>query len=77
MQQTIIMVHRVATLIPYAQYAVTVEHREAFEEALGRLEIQLGKCPKIGETDGMKERPAMFHYFYGGTDMYICEFARY
>jgi hypothetical protein len=22
----------------------------------------------------MKEHPAMFHYFYGGTDMYICEY---
>jgi hypothetical protein len=24
----------------------------------------------------MKEHPAMFHYFYGGTDMYICEYDR-
>jgi hypothetical protein len=74
MQTILTTAHKVAALIPHAQYAVTVEHREAFEEALERLEIQLGKCPKIGETDGMKEHPAMFHYFHGGTDIYICEF---
>jgi hypothetical protein len=74
MQQVITTAHKVAALIPHAQYAVTVEHREAFEEALKQLEIQLEKCPKIGETDGMKEHPAIFHYFYGGTDIYICEF---
>ena len=22
----------------------------------------------------MKEHPAIFHYFYGGTDIYICEY---
>jgi hypothetical protein len=74
MQQTITTIHNVAALIPHAQYAVTIEHREAFEEALKRLETQLEKCPKIGATDGMKEHPAMFHYFCGGTDIYICEF---
>jgi hypothetical protein len=77
MQQVITTAHKVAALIPHAQYAVTVEHREAFEESLERLETQLSKCPKLGETDGMKEHPAMFHYFYGGTDMYICEFVRH
>jgi hypothetical protein len=74
MQIVLTTAHKVAALIPHAQYAVTIEHREAFAEALNRLEIQLGKCPKIGETDGMKEHPAIFHYFYGGTDIYICEF---
>jgi hypothetical protein len=74
MQQVITTAHKVADLIPHAQYSVTVEHREAFEEALKRLEIQLSKCPNIKDTDGMKEHPAIFHYFYGGTDIYICEF---
>jgi hypothetical protein len=66
--------HKVAALIPHGQYAVTIEHREAFEEALERLEEQLKKCPSIGATDGLKEHPAVFHYFCEATDMYICEF---
>jgi hypothetical protein len=74
MQQTITTGHKVAALIPHAQYAVTVEHKAAFEETLKQLEIKLSKCPKLGETDSMKEHPAMFHYFHGGTDIYICEF---
>jgi hypothetical protein len=79
MQQTTTTTRKVAALIPHAQYAVTVEHIDAFEEALKQLERQLEKCPKIGETDGMnrasaREHPAMFHYFYGGTDIYVCEF---
>jgi hypothetical protein len=64
----------VAAIIPLGQYAVTEEHLDTFAEAIERLEGQLRKCPKIGGTDGMKEHPAMFHYFYGGTDMYICEY---
>jgi hypothetical protein len=74
MQQSITTAHKVAALIPHAQYTVTIEHREAFEETLERLETQLDKCPKLGETDTMKEHPAIFHYFYGGTDIYICEY---
>jgi hypothetical protein len=40
--------HNVAALIPHGQYAVTVEHIEAFEEALIRIESQLAKwgCPR-------------------------------
>jgi hypothetical protein len=74
MQQTITTAHKVAALIPHGQYAVTIEHREAFEEALERLETRLSKCPNIKETDGLQEHPAVFHYFCGGTDIYICEF---
>jgi hypothetical protein len=74
MQQVITTAHKVAALIPHAQYAVTIEHRESFEEALERLETQLSKCPKIKETDGLQEHPAVFHYFCGGTDIYTCEF---
>jgi hypothetical protein len=79
MKHTITTAHKVSALIPHAQYVVTIEHRKAFEEALKQLEIRLEKCPKLGETDGLnqilvREHPAMFHYFYGGTDIYICEF---
>jgi hypothetical protein len=74
MRQVITTAHKVAALIPHAQYAVTIEHGEAFEEALERLETQLSICPKIKETDGLQEHPAVFHYFYGGTDIYVCEY---
>jgi hypothetical protein len=74
MQTILTTAHKVAALIPYAQYAVTIEHIAAFEDALNRLEKQLEKCPKLGETDNLKEHPAIFHYFYGGTDIYICEY---
>ncbi|GHV51836.1 hypothetical protein AGMMS49579_08030 [Spirochaetia bacterium] len=74
MQTIMTTAHKVAALIPHAQYAVTVEHIEAFEEALNRLEKQLKKCPKLYQTVGMKEHPAIFHFFYGGTDIYICEY---
>jgi hypothetical protein len=74
MQTILTTAHKVAALIPHGQYAVTIEHIEAFEEALVRLEKQLEKCPKLRETDGMKEHPAIFHYFCGLTDIYICEY---
>jgi hypothetical protein len=74
MQTILTAAHKVAALIPHGQYAATIEHIEAFEEALTRLERQLEKCPKLRETDGMKEHPAIFQYFCGSTDMYICEY---
>ena len=74
MQTILTTAHKVAALIPHAQYAVTIEHIEAFEEALTRREKQLEKYPKLYQTDGMEEHPAIFHYFYGGTDIYICEY---
>jgi hypothetical protein len=79
MQQAITTAHKAAALIPHGQYAATVEHIEAFEEALERLEEQLKKCPKLRATDGMnrtlvREHPAILHYFCGATDIYICEF---
>jgi hypothetical protein len=46
MRQVITTAHRVGP-ITHAQYAVSIEHREAFEEALERLGIQLSKCPNI------------------------------
>jgi hypothetical protein len=71
MKQIITTGHKAAALIPHAQYAVTIEYRETFEEALKQLEIQLEKCPKIGGTEDMKEHPAIFHYFCGATDIYL------
>jgi hypothetical protein len=71
----------VAAIIPLGQYAVTEEHLDTFAEAIERLTAQVRKCPRIGGTEGMdrtlvREHPAIFHYFYGGTDMYICEYDR-
>jgi hypothetical protein len=74
MQTILTTAHKVAALIPHGQYAVTIEHIEAFEEALERLEEQLKKCPNLGATDGKEEHPAIFHYFCGATDIYVCEF---
>jgi hypothetical protein len=58
----------VAALIPIYQLSVTNDHPEAHEDSLRQLEDQLAKCPRIKETDGLPEHPAIFHYFYGGTD---------
>jgi len=66
--------YAVAAIIPKFQLIATKENLEAFNEAIERLYIALTKCPKIGETDGMKEHPAILHYFYGGNDHYICEY---
>jgi hypothetical protein len=64
----------VAALIPCGQLSVTKRNLYEFQEEIHRLEIALRLCPKIVATDGAKEHPAIFHYFYGGTDIYICEF---
>ena len=64
----------VAALIPVDQLKITRANPHEFSEAITRLEALLKKCPKIGGTDGMKEHPAIFHYFYGSTDVYICEY---
>ena len=64
----------ISAIIPLGQYAVTEEHFDTFSEAIERLTGHVKKCPAIGGTEGMKEHPAVFHYFFGGTDMYICEY---
>ena len=66
----------VAALIPAQQLKVTNGNLKEFAEAIKRLEATLEKCPKIGETDGMEEHPAIFHYFYGSSDIFICEYDR-
>jgi len=66
----------VAALIPCDQLYITKRSFREFKGAIKRLETSLEKCPKIGETDGMREHPAIFHYFYGTNDFYICEYDR-
>jgi len=61
-------------IIPKFQLMVTMDALKEHIEALKRLESQLKKCPKIGETDSLDEHPAIFHYFYGSSDIYICEY---
>jgi hypothetical protein len=61
-------------IIPKFQLMVTMDALKEHIEALERLESQLKKCPKIGETDSLDEHPAIFHYFYGSSDIYICEY---
>ena len=63
-------------LIPFEQCEITMDSTFEFIEALDRLEASLNKCPKIGGTRGMREHPAIFHYFYGSNDIYICEYDR-
>ena len=66
----------VAALIPAVQLSITKENIQEFTGAIRRLETSLNNCPNMGETDGMKEHPAIFHYFYSSTDIYICEYDR-
>ena len=66
----------VAALIPVAQLEITKNNLQEFSEAIKYLETALEKCPNIGETDNMNEHPAIFHYFYGSTDIFICEYDR-
>jgi len=66
----------VAALIPKDQLCVTKQHILAYQDCIKNLESQLQKCPDIGETDSMNEHPAIFHYFYGSTDIFICEYER-
>jgi hypothetical protein len=64
----------VTALIPAVQLQITKRNLKEFSEAIIRLEASLKNCPKIGETDGKKEHPAIFHYFLGSSDFYICEY---
>ena len=66
----------VAALIPKTQLEFTKENLIEYSNAILRLQAQLKKCPRIKETDKMKEHPAIFHYFFGETGIYICEYDR-
>jgi len=61
-------------IIPKFQLLIIMDVLEERIEALERLESQLKKCPKIGETDSLVEHPAIFHYFHNFSDFYICEY---
>jgi hypothetical protein len=74
MKQSIIVPPEVAAVIPYSQLLVTKQNPEACAEPLERLAERVRKCPRLYETDGKAEHPAIFHYFYGSTDIFICEF---
>jgi len=63
------------SIIPKFQLLTTMDSLEEHIEALKRLESQLKKCPKIGGTEKLDEHPAIFHYFYGSSDIYICEYS--
>ena len=65
----------VAAIIPAAQLAATRSNLQAYSVEIERIEALLKICPRLGETDGMKEHPVVFHYFFGGTDIYICEYS--
>ena len=64
----------VSIIIPKYQLEITKGNLKAFADSITELETALKKCPKIDETEGQKEHPAIFHYFFGGTDIYICEY---
>jgi hypothetical protein len=64
----------IATIIPKRQLEFTKQHLDEYSDVIERLEKQLEKCPKLYETEKMKEHQAIFHYFCGKTDIYICEY---
>ena len=66
----------VAAIIPVVQLKITRQNLPDYTEAIQRLETKLQKCPVIGATDNMREHPAIFHYFFGSTDIFICEYDR-
>jgi len=66
----------VAVLIPVMQLKATIENVREYSDCIKRLKTRLEECPKIKETDNLKEHPAIFHYFYGTTDIFICEYDR-
>ncbi len=76
MNKSIIIPPEIAALIPYVQLEITRGNPEAFKDSLNRLAIALEKCPAIGATNDAKDHPAIFHYFCGSTDLYICEYDR-
>jgi hypothetical protein len=71
MKQSIIIPPEVAAVIPCSQLEVTRQNPGAYAPAIERLAEQIRKCPRLYETDRKAEHPAVFHYFYGGTDIYI------
>jgi len=61
-------------IIPRGQLFVTKKYIREYQYEIQRLAIALKLCPAIGATEKSKEHPAIFHYFFGGSDFYICEY---
>ena len=62
-------------IFPFNQFIVERQSNWPHADRIEYLESQLLKCPKLGETDGMREHPAIFHYFFHTTDIFICEYS--
>ena len=62
-------------IFPFNQYIAEQQNSWSNAGRIEHLERQLSKCPKLGGTDGMREHPAIFHYFFGRTDIFICEYS--
>jgi hypothetical protein len=73
-RQSITIPPEVAAIIPYSQLEVTRQNPAAYAEPIERLTRALAAIPAIGATDGMKEHPAILHYFAGATDIFIREY---
>jgi hypothetical protein len=74
MQKIITIPPAVAAVIPYGQLQVTRQHPDAYAEPLERLTKAIQNIPSIGATGGMKEHPAILHYFIGATDIFVTEY---
>jgi hypothetical protein len=74
MNETKTIPPELAVIIPKGQLEFTKQHLDDYLDSIEQLEKQLSKCPKLYETEKMKEHQAIFHYFCGRTDIYICEY---
>jgi len=66
----------IAALIPETQLKTARANLKKFSVAIASLKTKLDACPGIGKTRDLKDTPALFHFVYGGTDIYICEYDR-
>ena len=66
----------VAAIIPAHQLKIVKANLKELSEEITALKARLEKCPDIKQTDKMKEHPAMFHYYFKETHIYICEYDR-
>ena len=64
-----------SAIFPTAQLQLAKKYLGKYKGEISRLEESLKKCPALGDTIGMDEHPAAFHYFYKSVDIYICEYS--
>lgn len=69
----------VEAIIPAKQLIFIKSNILEYSDEMRHLEKLLSECPKLGETDTMvvsevREHPCMFHYFFGSSDFFICEY---